>query len=414
MTSSEKMNALCQLGRWDAIDTEEQDATQGRQLKHSGNIAAQELLTKMWTLGEGTERDRCGPSNSPRQVLSNTLGSLANSEIFQAATPRGSCALLKTLYTNVCNSDCAYCINSTHTREAYSYTPEELAKVFHNLNLRNLVQGLFLSSGMGSDPETTMEEMMQSVEILREKYRFRGYVHLKILPGASRYNIERAIQLANRVSLNVEEPSGSRLGEVTTVKDYGIDILRRQDWIRDLADNLPSGQTTQFIVGATGESDWEVISRMGQLYEDMRMRRIHYSAFEPIPETRLQSRGTTPGWREHRLYQVDWLYRVYRYPMREIREALVDDFLPNRDPKVTLARLFLKEGPVEVNDASMVELLRIPGIGPLGANRILSLRRSGVRIRSRKQLAEIGVVLWRAQPFLKIGGTYQATLKNWF
>lgn len=417
MTSSEKLNALLLLGRWDAVDAEEQgmtggDTFQGRYTRKSENLAKRELMNKLWTLGEGTERDRCGPTNSPRQVLGQTVEHLANSEIFHAAMPRGSCALLKTLFTNVCNSDCAYCINSAHTREEYSYTPEELAGVFHQLYLRNLVQGLFLSSGMGREPETTMEEMIQSVEILRWKYGFRGYVHLKILPGASRYHVERAIQLANRVSLNVEEPSSSRLGEVTTVKDYSIDILRRQEWIREMARDLPSGQTTQFIVGATGESDWEIINRMSQLYEDMWMRRIHFSAFEPVPETRLQSLGKTSGWREHRLYQVDWLYRVYRYPIGEIREALVDDFLPNRDPKVTLARLLLK-GPVEVNDASREELLRIPGIGPLSANKILSIRRR-VRIRKRKQLADIGVVLWRAQPFLKIEGNYQATLKDWF
>jgi predicted DNA-binding helix-hairpin-helix protein len=410
MTSSEKLNALLLLGRWDAIDSEQVEINHDMRLMSNNK---RELTNKMWTLGEGTERDRCGPTDSSKRVLGQAVKLMANSEIFHAAMPRGSCALLKTLYTNVCNSDCAYCINSAHSREEYSYTPEELARVFHQLYLRNRVQGLFLSSGMGRDPEATMEEMLQSIEILRWKHGFRGYVHMKILPGASRYHIERAIQLANRVSLNVEEPSSSRLGEVTTVKDYGVDILRRQEWIRELARDLPSGQTTQFIVGATGESDREIISRMSQLYDDMWMRRIHYSAFEPIPETRLQSRGTTPGWREHRLYQVDWLYRVYRYSVEEIREALIDDFLPNRDPKVTLARL-LHKGPIEVNDASREELLRIPGIGPLSADRILSIRRSGVRIRKRKQLADIGVVLWRAQPFLKIEGNYQATLKDWF
>jgi predicted DNA-binding helix-hairpin-helix protein len=257
-----------------------------------------------------------------------------------------------------------------------------------------------------------MEGMIRAVEILRMKYGFRGYVHLKILPGASRYDVQRAVQLANRVSLNVEEPSSSRLSEVSTTKDYEIDVLRRQTWIKELCSNLPSGQVTQFIVGATEETDREIINRMHHLYEDIWMRRIYFSAFEPISETKLQARQATSAWRAHRLYQVDWLYRVYRYPEKEILEALADDFLPNTDPKITLARLYL-DGPVEVNEAGREELLRIPGIGPLSAKKILTLKGKGVRIRSRRQLAEMGVVLGRAQPFLKIDGNYQATLKSW-
>jgi len=413
MTNTEKLDTLCQLGRWDAVDESDHqgqrglNADKGRRL---GSPEKQALLTKIWTLGEGTERDNCGWANSSRKDL---FESIARSGIYRAATPRGTCVLLKTLYTNACSSDCAYCINSTHTRETYSYTPDELARVFNQLYLKNIVQGLFLSSAMGRNPENTMGEMIDAVEILRTKYAYKGYVHLKILPGSGRHHIQRAVHLANRVSLNVEEPSGSRMAELSTTKDYGIDILRRQAWVKDLNSQLPSGQATQFIVGATEETDWEIISRMRQLYEEMLMRRIHYSAFEPIPETKLQSRQAAPAWREHRLYQVDWLYRIYHYPILEIKEALIDDFLPNRDPKITIARLFLK-GPVEVNEANREELLRVPGIGPMSAKRILSLRNDGIRIHSRRQLAEIGVVVSRSQPFLKVNGNCQATLKDWF
>ncbi|MGQ9597444.1 MAG: helix-hairpin-helix domain-containing protein [Thermoproteota archaeon] len=277
---------------------------------------------------------------------------------------------------------------------------------------RNMVQGLFLSSGIGRDPDVTMEGMIQAVEVLRGRYGFHGYIHRKILPGSSRYNVERAVQLADRVSLNVEASSETRLREVATVKNYGTDILRRQAWVRELSSSLPSGQTTQFIVGAADETDLEIIRRMCWLYEEMDMRRVYYSAFEPIPRTELQSRPATPSWREHRLYQVDNLYRVYRYSITEIEEALIDGFLPNVDPKITLARRFF-EGPVDVNEASLYELLRVPGIGPVSARRIISLRRRGVKIRSRKQLAEAGVVLMRAQPFLKLFGSYQSVLEKW-
>jgi predicted DNA-binding helix-hairpin-helix protein len=333
--------------------------------------------------------------------------------MYKASTPRGTCTLFKTLYTNACGSDCAYCVNSAHNKKVYNYSPHEVADIFHTLLAKRVVDGLFLSSALGRDPEITMDAMIQSVEILRKKYAFRGYVHLKILPGVSRYQVERAVQLADRVSLNIEEPNASRLGEVCSVKDFRVDILKRQSWVRDLSFNLPSGQATQFIVGASDETDWEILSRMYNLYHEMHMRRIYYSAFKPVPDTRFQSRNAAPSWREHRLYQVDWLYRVYHYPIEEIHDALVDDFLPNVDPKVILARLYIDK-PVEVNEASKEELLKIPGIGPRSAKRIIETRKNRERTRSRKQLVKMGVVMGRAQPFLNIDGRHQSTLKNWF
>jgi len=373
---------------------------------------ARELLDKVLRLGEDTYHDTCGWSSSNQAQAGDLVLKAMGSSICRTATPRGSCTLFKTLYTNVCSFDCNYCINSVRSRETYSYKPEELAKLFHTLYSRNLVQGLFLSSGIGRDPDATMEEMILTVEILRSRYGFDGYVHLKILPGASRCNVERAVQLADRVSLNIEAPSGSRLGEIATVKNYKADILKRQAWVKEMSSRLPSGQTTQFIVGAAGETDLEIIRRMRWLYDEMDMRRVYYSAFEPIPGTKLQNRAPASSWREHRLYQVDRLYRVYRYSIRDIEEALDGEFLPNVDPKIILARRFF-DSPVEINEASLEELLRIPGIGPLSARRIMSLRRRGVKIRFRRQLADVGVVLRRAQPFLKLSGGCQPTLEKW-
>ena len=257
------------------------------------------------------------------------------------------------------------------------------------MSTEKIVQGLFLSSAMGKNSEKTMDDMIHSVEILRSKYAFKGYIHLKILPGSSRYQIERAVQLADRVSLNIEEPNSSRLGEVCSVKDFRIDILKRQAWIRDLSFNLSSGQVTQFIVGATTETDREIISRIRYLYNEMQMRRVYYSSFKPVQNTSFHSRNATPGWREYRLYQVDWLHRVYNYKVKEILDILVDDFLLNIDPKTTLAHLHIKK-PMEVNEAYKEELLRIPGIGPISAKRIIEKRRNKERIKSRKQLIEMG------------------------
>ena len=410
MTSLDKLSTLSALGRWDSTGPAQHVISASG--PHRAVPSARELLDKVLRLGRDTHHDTCGWSSSNQARTDDLILQAMGSSIYRATTPRGSCALFKTLYTNACNFDCKYCVNSLHNRRTYSYTPEELAKLFHILHSRGLVQGLFLSSGIGRDPDTTMEGMLRTVEILRDQYRFGGYVHLKVLPGASRYNVERAVQLADRVSLNVEAPSESRLGEIATVKNYKVDILKRQAWIKEISSRLPSGQTTQFVVGAAGETDLEIIRRMRWLYDEMDMRRVYYSAFEPIPGTELQSRAPAPSWREHRLYQVDRLYRVYRYTPRELEEALVGEFLPNVDPKITLARRFL-DVPLDINEAPLEELLRVPGIGPLSARRISSLRRRGIKIRSRKQLAEVGVVLRRAQPFLRLPGSYQPTLERW-
>lgn len=320
LTSFDKLRTLSVLGRWDSSGPAERGPPKSDPRSKFTNTRG--LLEKLSTLDEGTYYDACGWSGHSRARADELLLQFLSSNIYHISTPRGSCALLKTLYTNICSFDCKYCINSVRNRMTYSYTPEELAKLFHLLCSKGLVQGLFLSSGVGRDPDTTMEGMIQKVETLRVRYGFHGYVHLKILPGANRHNVERAVQLADRVSLNVEAPSESRLEEIATVKNYKTDILRRQAWVRDVAYRLPSGQTTQFVVGAVGETDLEIIRRMRWLYDEMGMKRVYYSAFEPIAGTELQSRPTTPSWREHRLYQVDSLYRVYRYSLRDIEAPL--------------------------------------------------------------------------------------------
>jgi len=400
------MTSLYTLGRWDTEDPEE-----GNPPHNFSN--ARGLLSKVSTLGDGTARDTCGWSESKHISSTDITNSLIRNGIYRASTPRGTCTLFKTLYTNACRSDCAYCVNSARNKKLYSYTPHEVADIFHTLLVKGMADGLFLSSAMGRDPETTMDAMIQSVEILRREYAFRGYVHLKILPGASRYQVERAVQLADRVSLNLEEPNAARLGEVCSVKNFNTDILRRQSWVTSLSSNLPSGQVTQLIVGAADETDEEILNRMHCLYSESHMRRVYYSAFKPVPDTRFQFRNATSSWRERRLYQVDWLHRVYHYPIDEIHDALVDDFLPNADPKITLARLYINK-PVEVNEATEEELLKVPGIGPGSAKKIIETRRKRERIRSIKQLVKMGVTIGRAQPFLKIDGSHQSTLKNWF
>jgi predicted DNA-binding helix-hairpin-helix protein len=261
-----------------------------------------------------------------------------------------------------------------------------------------------------------MEDILETIRYLREIYKFRGYIHLKILPGASYEHIKQAVEWADRVSINLEAPSKSRLSELSGNKDYRIDILRRQTWIQRLQKRglLPASQTTQFIVGAGEETDLEILSRLKWEYTHIGLKRGYFTAFDPIPGTPLEAKDTIPLWREHRLYQTDWLMRIYDFKFSEVKQVLTEDgFLPNNDPKRLLAERTL-DRPIDINEGTYSDLLRVPGIGPKSAARIIRLRKSGEKISSHKQLHDIGVVIRRADPFIVVKGKRQKTLRKWW
>ncbi|MFO8110227.1 MAG: radical SAM protein [Thermoplasmata archaeon] len=376
-------------------------------------------LEKVNVLGEGTKHDVCASTATPRAVNSlDRIGSVSSAGICHSFTPDGRCvSLFKTLYTNGCSQDCGYCPNSASCAgrdKTLSYTPEELAKVTLSLYQSNYVEGLFLSSGMGKDEDTIMEALIESVRLLREDYKFEGYVHLKILPGTSKDYIKRCLKLVDRVSLNIETCSESRMRELTSTKDYRYDILRRQRYIRDFSKRigLPAGHTTQTIVGASGESDKEIFESMLREYRRMKVRRMYFSSFTPVKRTRFEKKECVPRKREHRLYQTDWLFRIYGFEPREICAAFDDNgFLPEIDPKLEIARYLFHEA-VDPNDAPYDTLIRVPGIGPKGASRIVKARKEK-KITKRRELAKFGVVLKRARPFLKLNGWEDATLDRW-
>jgi predicted DNA-binding helix-hairpin-helix protein len=334
----------------------------------------------------------------------NCSSKFAISNIYNATTPTGKCPLFKTLMSNDCAYDCKYCSNrgGRHKRTA-QYEPEELAKTFMGFARKGLVVGLFLSSAVvKGNPDPVMEKMVESLEILRYKYNFHGYVHLKALPGANYDLIKRGAELSSRMSINIEAPNKQRLNELSSTKEYKSDLLKRQAWIKKL--NLREGQTTQMVVGGAEETDFEVLKMMRWEYEKMEMKRVYFSAFRPVCETPLEKREPVPGWREHRLYNTDWLLREYPFKLEEVREILVDEMLPNQDPKMLLAKQFF-DSPVDVNEASYEELLRIPGIGPKTAKKLMSARRI-----DRKALHQAGVILKRADPFIKVNGWNQSSL----
>jgi predicted DNA-binding helix-hairpin-helix protein len=272
----------------------------------------------------------------------------------------------------------------------------------------DLVDGLFLSSGVCAGAGRTMDRMIACVELIRSQYQFDGYVHLKLLPGVSEAHIERALQLAHRVSVNLEAPNADRLGLIAPHKDFFEELAQPMRIAKRLMEAsggrlAPAGQTTQFVVGAAGEPDQEILSTTARLYDELDLRRAYFSAFQPVRGTPLDGQEPTPAWREHRLYQADWLLRFYGFGF----EDLVFDGtgnLPRRaDPKMLYARAHPELFPVEVNRASREELLRVPGLGPRSVGRILSWRRQGV-LRELGDLRKAGAVADRAASFVLLEG----------
>ena len=343
---------------------------------------------------------------------SSTFLSLGKTQIpiYKASSPRGSCKLFKTLLTNKCKMDCKYCINSKCSlrRQPQRYEKGELARTFHFFYKKRLVEALFLSSSI-EEPETNMEEMIEEVKTLREDFRFRGYIHLKILPGSSRDQIQRAAIYADRLSINLESISPSHLSELSSTKDMKKDILLRQAWIREeVRKRAGLSHTTQLIVGALGETDREVFGCAISEYAHMEVKRVYYSPFSPILGTPMEGYSPAGKWRGHRLYQLDFLYRDYDFKKEEIDLAYRNDFLPNEDPKVTIARSQLAK-PVEINGLGKEELLRIPGVGPKTAEKLASHKE---KLSSMLQLHKLGVNLSKALPFIKIDGSYQERITS--
>ena len=357
------------------------------------------MLGRLNYLASAAQFDLCGNCGSPSKSPFDF--------IYRADLPGGgSLPVLKVLLTNVCVNDCAYCVNQIgRDISRCSIKPEELAKTFMELHSKRIAQGLFLSSGIGTDASRTQESMINVVEILRHRYNFKGYIHLKILPGARFDCIEEACKLASRVSINIEAPTAHHLSVLSSKKDMQRDIMDRMRFIKKLYTKdkrtAPSGQTTQFVVGAAGERDIDILNTSTLLYDEIGLRRIYFSAFRPIPYSRLQDVIPTPPMREHRLYQADWLLRVYRFSPQDVSLATAKDGNLSllKDPKLSIAQKQPWLFPVDVNTARYEELLRVPGIGPVSASRIVQTRKDS-SITSVTQLAKMKVTIKWALPFI--------------
>lgn len=300
--------------------------------------------------------------------------------------------VLKIMQTNACAKDCFYCpfrAGRAYRREAFR--PEELAGLFDGLRRARLANGIFLSSGVVGHDDHSMEQMIDTVAILRRTHRFRGYVHLKLMPRASDAALEAALALADRVSMNLEAPSRARLARLSGTKDLARDLLAPLRRVRDLfaAGDRRVSRTTQFVVGAAGETDAEILRRTDELYRDLGLARVYYSAFRPVPDTPLENRPAEDPRRALRLYQADALLRDYGFRAGEL--PMTRGGLPrDEDPKLAWARRHPERFPIELAEAPRADLLRVPGLGPKTADRLLEARATGLP-RTEAEMRRLGL-----------------------
>lgn len=322
----------------------------------------------------------------------------------------GRSTLFKVLLSNVCTNDCKYCpLRENQDIRRCSLRPEETVNVFLDYYNRKQVFGVFLSSGVIGTPDVTMERINAIARILRYKHAFKGYIHLKVIPGASPAAITESVSLASAVSLNIETPGAEYLAKVSQKKDYLRDIIAP---IKQISELTAKGsrfqrvkQTTQFIVGAAGETDRHIVRYMGGLYDRLNMHRVYFSAYQQglgasdLPAETVQQDHHASLTREHRLYQVDFLMRKYGFKDSEIPFES-DQLSLTTDPKEAWAKLHPERFPVDVNRADKFELLRVPGLGPVVVNRILEMRRQ-CRISRIEDVARPGKLLSKAKTYLK-------------
>lgn len=374
-----------------------------------------DIYEKMQILADSAKYDvSCSSSGSDNNHKTGELGATHNSGICHTFTADGRCvSLLKVLLTNFCIYDCAYCINrkSNEIKRA-AFSPRELADITINFYKRNYIEGLFLSSGIIDSEDHTTNLILRALKILRHEYQFNGYIHVKLIPGADERLIAQVVSLANRVSSNIELPSDKSLKLLAPNKTKEK-VLQPLKYARDISlekNSKPIGMSTQLIVGATPESDKDILKLSSVLYDKALLKRVYYSAYIPVNDDKNLPAiiNKPPLLREHRLYQADWLLRFYDFSYDEI----VSDEFPNLDedvdPKTSWALNNLQYFPMEINKASKDELLRIPGVGVRGVFKILKARR--FKSLDFSDLKKLKISLKRAQYFITCKGKYHSKI----
>ncbi len=394
-----------------------------------------DTTTKLALLADAAKYDvACTSSGIDRNARMGALGNATAAGICHSFSADGRCiTLLKVLFTNVCVFDCAYCASRcSNDVPRASFRPRELADLTMEFYRRNYIEGLFLSSGVLKSPDYTTERIIECLRILREEYGFRGYIHAKAVPGTSSDLLAALGLLADRISVNMELPSSESLALLCPNKtrdsivapmrqiregiaeDRDTRALMRRDACymaqrrpaRKTRAFAPAGQSTQMIIGATPETDFQILNLSSSLYKTMHMKRVFFSAYLSVNEDgRLPQGNAVQLDREHRLYQADWLMRFYKFDAAELIDEGQPFLATDIDPKANWAINHLDRFPIEVNTAPYEELLRVPGIGVRGAKAIVGARRATAL--GEAELRKLGVAYKRARFFITCRGRYQ-------
>ncbi len=366
-----------------------------------------DIREKVEVLGRAAALDCEGPPVLNREGQKAQF--VRDSRVYVTHPQRGKIPVMRIMQTSACEKNCFYCpFQAGSNFRRVSFKPEELAQSFDQMQRKKLVDGLFLSSGVVGSGVKSMDTMLDTVDIVRRKYQYSGYVHLKVMPGADPAQIKRAARLADRLSINLEGANEKRLPALAPKKDFLKELLPPLYWVRQNQHTFepwvkrPS-LTTQFVVGPSGETDRELLSTVFTLYRQANLSRAYYSAFNPIKGTPFAEKEKTNPLRQHRLYQADWLLRFYGFQMEELPFDAAGKLPLSTDPKMVWAKKHLRHHPLEINRAARVELLRIPGIGPKLAEAILSARKQG-RISTLNQLQQLGISAQKAAPFILLHG----------
>ena len=366
------------------------------------------IKEKLIILSDSAKYDASCSSSGSTRKNDNGVGNAHLSGICHSFASDGRCiSLLKILMTNVCIFDCKYCINrkSNNIKRAI-FTPEEICEITINFYKRNYIEGLFLSSGIIKSADYTMELLIKTITLLRGKYHFNGYIHVKAIPGASNYLLKKLGSLVDRMSANIELPSNESLKLLAPDKNT-VKISNIMQTIKDKRNRnfVPAGQSTQMIIGATKETDLDILSKSDAMYKKYELKRVFYSAYVPVNKDKmLPIVNMPPLTRENRLYQADWLLRFYGFKVSDILDSNNPNFNLLLDPKSDWALRHLNEFPKEINTASYYDLLKVPGIGVKSAKKIISNRR--VFKIEFKDLKKMGISLKRAKYFILCNGVY--------
>ncbi len=342
-----------------------------------------DTMTKLAQMGDATIYEPAGDQPQQERPRVRYQSHSLDECITNVVTPRGKLPILKAMVTTACEMNCHYCpFRAGRSKmKRLTFTPDELANGLDTLQKASKVQGMFLSSGIIKGSVRTQDKIIDTAEIIRKRHGYRGYLHLKVMPGIEYDQLFRLMQLADRVSVNLEGPTQERLDALAPKKDFDDKLLKMLRWAEAIRRENPgmklAGTVTQFVVGAVGDTDHELLSMSDLLYRDAGLTRAYYSGFAPIVQTPFENLAPTNPLREHRLYQASFLLRDYRWKVEDLPFMPDGNMLLDMDPKQAWAERHLRSAPLEVMTANREQLLRVPGIGPIGADAILRARRQG-------------------------------------